>query len=551
MPNYSLVLDTKFKPFSYQEMLAPVMAATQAHQALETEYGDLATKASVWERMANEQTDPYAYKMYKTYSEDLESMAEQLARNGLNPASRRNMLNMKSRYSSEILPIETAYKRREELAAEQRKAIAADPTLRYQRAASQMSLDDFIRNPSLDYGKSYSGALLTKQVSQAAAHYAKVLTEEGGLERLGLPYQYKSKIRHGASPEEILAVINDAALKGHQGAVDFLRSIRDQVLQSSGIAEWADPITKEEFKAFANQGLYSALGQTDIKNYTDSYSMQEAHAINKENRKNAENEPDNNIYYRHSFKSTVDKSKDTSNLANDRDLLKEVIKNPSLLEKTSKRVRTEPLNPDAILFSETGSAKEETYYPYKEALERLSKKYGDINIKVNDGRVSSNLDGIIDRINADIESSAIRESSYLLNITQSDLITQVLRENMGSYYRRSNNTGLSKIENGKISGEVDVDDIGDYFTSNSFIEYDPSLGIVITSADKDGVNSAVLDFELLDDSERNLYKEHVNINTLLDYGEIGEATDRINKVMKVLYKKFNTLQKRQSNTFSK
>lgn len=93
---------------------------------------------------------------------------------------------------------------------------------------------------------------------------------------MGLPYQYKSKIRHGASPAEILAVINDAALEGHQGAIDFLKSARDQVIKSSGIADWADPTTYKEFMAFANQGLYSALGQTEIKDYTDRFSMEDA-----------------------------------------------------------------------------------------------------------------------------------------------------------------------------------------------------------------------------------------------------------------------------------
>lgn len=273
MPNYSLVLDTKFKPFSYQEMLAPVMAATQAHQELETEYGDLATKASVWERMANEQTDPYAYKMYKTYSEDLENMAEQLARSGLSPASRRSMLNMKARYSSEILPIETAYKRREELAAEQRKAIAANPTLRYQRMAGQMSLDDFIRNPSLDYGESYSGALLTQQVSQAAANFQRALTDKGQLQKLGLPYQYERMLQYGATPAQVMAAMSDNAQQGDTEAIKFLRGITDQVLQSSGVADWADPATLREFRAFANQGLYSAIGQAKLDNFTDQAGL--------------------------------------------------------------------------------------------------------------------------------------------------------------------------------------------------------------------------------------------------------------------------------------
>lgn len=276
MANYSLILDTKFKPFSYQEMVTPVLAATQAHQAIEEEYGNLSAKASVWENMANEQTDPYAYKMYKTYSDDLQKRADDLMKYGLNASSRKGMLDMRTRYSKEILPIETAYKRRDELMKEQRNAQAANPTLRYQRMAKDISLDDFIKNPSLDYGASYSGALLTQQVAQAAANYAKVLTEEGKLESLGLPYQFKSKIRHGASPEEILAVINNAALEGHQGAVNFLRSVRDQVLQSSGVAKWADPATMAEFTSFANQGLYSALGQTEVKNYVDQFGMQDA-----------------------------------------------------------------------------------------------------------------------------------------------------------------------------------------------------------------------------------------------------------------------------------
>lgn len=276
MANYSLILDTKFKPFSYAEMLAPVAAATQAHQAIEEEYGNLATKANVWEEMANEQTDPYAYKMYKTYSDDLEARAEQLMRYGLNASSRKGMLDMRARYSKEIVPIETAYKRREELAAEQRKALAQNPTLRYQRMARTMSLDDFIRNPSLDYGESYSGALLTQQVSQAATAFQKALTDKGKLKGLGLPYQYERMLQYGATPAQVMAAMSQDAQQGDSEAVKFLRGITEQVLKSSGVADWADNATMEEFRAFANQGLYSAIGQTKIDNFTDQFSMQDA-----------------------------------------------------------------------------------------------------------------------------------------------------------------------------------------------------------------------------------------------------------------------------------
>lgn len=300
MANYSLILDTKFKPFSYQEMLAPVAASTQAHQALEEEYSELAAKANVWDKMANEQTDPKAYKMYKTYADDLSARADDLMKYGLNVSSRKGMLDMRARYSKEIVPIDVAYKRREDLAKEQRDAMKADPTLRYQRYAREMSLDDFIDDPSLDYGKSYSGDLLAKQVSQVAANYANVLTREGGLESLGLPYQYKSRIGYGATPEEILAVIKDAALKGHEGAVKFLKDARNQVLQSSGVLDWTDPDseTRKFFVSSANRGLFSALGKTELKNYTDSYSMEDAlkkeaaqDALDSQNRVNKGNVP--------------------------------------------------------------------------------------------------------------------------------------------------------------------------------------------------------------------------------------------------------------------
>ena len=72
MANYSLVINSKFRPFEYQELLAPVLMATQAHQAVEEAYADLSTKASIWDKMTNEVTDQKAHDMYKKYADDLE-----------------------------------------------------------------------------------------------------------------------------------------------------------------------------------------------------------------------------------------------------------------------------------------------------------------------------------------------------------------------------------------------------------------------------------------------------------------------------------------------
>ena len=76
MANYSLVIDSHFKPFSYAEMLAPVQAATQAHQELESAYSDLSTKANIWDKMAGETTDQKAHDIYQKYDQLLISSDE-------------------------------------------------------------------------------------------------------------------------------------------------------------------------------------------------------------------------------------------------------------------------------------------------------------------------------------------------------------------------------------------------------------------------------------------------------------------------------------------
>lgn len=223
MANYSLVINSQFKPFSYQEMLAPTLMATQAHQELENKYGELATKANVWEEMANEQTDPYAYKMYKTYANDLEEQAGQLAREGLNAASRQNMLKMKQRYSRDIVPIEQAYKRRQELIDEQRKALMANPSLMYDADFSMTSLDDLISNPNLSY-TSVSGDDLYKKGKEAAISSSSRLLEV----MPALQGQYW-KIRQGYGADAANKFLID------QANIPELNQAIDRIVSQSGV----------------------------------------------------------------------------------------------------------------------------------------------------------------------------------------------------------------------------------------------------------------------------------------------------------------------------
>lgn len=280
MANYSLVVDSRFTPFTYQEMLQPIMAAQTAHQEIEDQYTDLATKANIWEGMADEQNDPRAYSLYKSFADDLAAKADTLAREGLSASSRRDMLAMKSRYSKEIAPIEQAYTRRRELQNEQRQAMLKDPTLRFERnfntRSYESSLDRFLEDNNYDYGRSYSGALLTQQVSQQAAALAKELrsTGEAGkqararLQQL-LPYQYRLLEERGFNSSEVLN-----AIMGDENASQVLTNIVDNALTASGVRDWADASKLQHFMSAANNGLWSAVGTDEYKYLKDDYNMQ-------------------------------------------------------------------------------------------------------------------------------------------------------------------------------------------------------------------------------------------------------------------------------------
>ena len=556
--NY-IVINSKFKPFSYAEMLQPVQMATLAHQEVENEYAELATKANVWDEMANEQTDPYAYKMYKTHSNDLEEQAGQLAREGLTPASRQNMLRMKQRYSSDIVPIEQAYKRRQELIDEQRKLLAQDNTLMFDRNASMLSLDDLIKNPQLTY-QSYSGATLAKQVGTAAQNLAKKMRDNPRKWESILHGQYfETMMRKGYTPEEIiLASSNDP------NAPKELRDIVENAVASSNIASWGDKTLLDRAYEYAGQGLWNAVGETQYQiqsNKAYDYAMQDQLARNKEARARAAKEAEEKarLYYRAVPKTTVDGDKKTTQMNADLQVLREVLANPALLDQASTRTVREPnlINPDPMtniwIDTGTGPTRQETYYPYREKLTELSKRYGNVSYTLTDGVLTGgNLGELAQRLENDIRSSAVRAFSYKPNITQSDLITQVLKENTRSYYRRSNSTGLWELDDNKKGDEVDIEDLNNYFTSDADIDFDPDLGFIINSTDSKGkTRSAILDTELLDDQNRTFSRAQQAIKVALENGEDELATTLIDATMEAFYKRYNTLEKRQSNTFSK
>ena len=279
MANYSLVVNSKFQPFSFDRYLQPYQIYGQNYKEIEEQYTDLSTKAGIWDGLANEQTDPYTYKMYKTYANDLENQASQLASEGLNAVSRKNMLNMRARYSKEIIPIEQAYKARTEEAAEQYKGRAAGMV--YEGDASTASLDRYLNNPSIRFNQANSQEGF-KRVATTASALSKGLRDYRNGKRLD-PYVKTWLQEHGYKDTDVAKAINDIErLINGDTDVDtngVLNSILQDELNVSGVGKWSDKAAVMDYFSRVAPALYQAVGQTQVSPYEDygaKLSAQEA-----------------------------------------------------------------------------------------------------------------------------------------------------------------------------------------------------------------------------------------------------------------------------------
>lgn len=543
MANFSFVSGAKFRPFSYSEMLVPLQQATTAQMQLEDAYGELGTKADVFDRMANEQTDPQAYTMYKQYSNDLAKQAELLAKQGLTPASRQGLIDMKRRYSSEIVPIEQAYKRRQELVDEQRKLQAQDSTLLFDRPASTLSLDELISNPALS-PQSYSGALLSKQVGTAAQNLAKEVRENPRKWRTILGNQYYETImQKGFRPEEIMQ-----AVQNNPEASPILQGIVEDAVGSSGIRNWNDENILNRAYDYARQGLWNAVGETQyqtLSNKAYDYAMRKSLA------KGKKDEGSSYKPYKSIGTTRVDSSKNSKQLKEDLEFVKGVLSNTVDLNQKATRTRggTDPLS----LTGTRGNLQrqpgvQEEYYPNRERAKALRDKYG-----------YTNGNDLLNAIQKEIDQTAIRENSYILDVTDPSLISQGLKENINSFNRRTGKTGVYTLEDNKKGDQANLEEVTNKFTGDASIEYDPNVGIVYTGTNSKGdTKSFLLDPEIVtgttvrtNDGIKNQYQAQIDaINQASNEGDTELAEYYIDLLMRDLYSRFNSKAKVMTKTDS-
>lgn len=94
-----------FTPFSFEQYIAPLNAYKQEYDAIEKQYNEVEAATSVLEALAADAPTSQAYRTYRDYTEGLRAEADALAYNGLTPGSRQRLRNIRTGYTSNIIPI--------------------------------------------------------------------------------------------------------------------------------------------------------------------------------------------------------------------------------------------------------------------------------------------------------------------------------------------------------------------------------------------------------------------------------------------------------------
>ena len=274
MANYSLAVGTQFQPFTYQELMAPVAASTEAHMKSEQELSGLqATSANLRNRALAEPNEEWS-KKYLEYADYLDNAANTLATQGLSPNVRNQLLQARKDYFNYVAPAQQALAKQQAITEYQFKQ---DPSKRMV-FGDLPTIQQLIANPELN-PVGYSGSDVYGSALKTGQSAAKKKVRE--------------YIKHSPSLAGYIEQWKEVGYK--QGDIERFRrdnpeiaklvdTIKDEYGQFDGLNKKG----KDKMEAEIIKGLYDgALYDNERKVIFDQYQAELREAARKAKEKEA------------------------------------------------------------------------------------------------------------------------------------------------------------------------------------------------------------------------------------------------------------------------
>ena len=242
-----LVIDSKFRPFSYDELVKPLTQYKEAYDKVEEQYSDLVSQTEQWKDIANRTKSPEAYAMYSKFANDLNNIVDDFSR-GMTLQNRSQLMSMKRRYSSEILPIARASEAMKE-ANDLRVKSGPDAIF---EVGEYNSLDQFLHGKTANNRSQSRDALTKRTAAITEAVMASAMKDPEFKTALG--NQYWMLTQHTGDSYEKLK----AAIANNPQAQNRFAEIKAQMMKEAGYDRY-DAMGKQAIESAINTGLYAGL----------------------------------------------------------------------------------------------------------------------------------------------------------------------------------------------------------------------------------------------------------------------------------------------------
>ena len=271
MANYSLVVNSTFQPFTYQELAAPLDRQELYHEKIADEYDKLSSQADVLEAMGANDRDKNSktYLKYKNYSDNLRKEADNLYQNGLNYDTRQRLSNLRRMYNTDIVPIQNAWNKREQEADMQMKASMQNPSLMFTRDARNSTLDEYIANPTGGFGV-INGNNITAQMASMAKNLEKQIREGSARKEDIDPFTYNYIQENGLKPDIIRNWRTNPTLSKMFEQVMRANGVTPEALNGSANAQ----NIIDQSTGYAEMGMWNAIGGTQSQ-ILDNYKARQ------------------------------------------------------------------------------------------------------------------------------------------------------------------------------------------------------------------------------------------------------------------------------------
>lgn len=263
----NLSIQSQFRPFTFDELVKPLLIYKQAYQETEKDYSDLLAQTEIFKDIATRENSKEAYELYSNFSNELGEAVDDFSKGNIN---RRALLGLRRRYFQDIVPIAKANEAMN-AANEFRQKLGPDAIF---EVSGYNSIDDFLHGKTANnkYESRKDISARTAALFQTAAQ--SILQDP--IIRNSMSPQFLEVIqKQGLGSLEEL----QAAIAGNSAAANRFSELRDQIISQIGGLDRFDAIGRAAVEGAINEGAYAGLNNYKISLQKNDEYMTKAQRI--------------------------------------------------------------------------------------------------------------------------------------------------------------------------------------------------------------------------------------------------------------------------------